>query len=124
MLVIPAKAEEHTPLGEHMEALNDAFKAFRRETDPAKGAKLAHEAQTEALKAALEIPKKVKAMPDGPEKVKATVAYRKAVAKMVVVLCDIEDAFLAGKIEDVTKMIETLKSAKKEGHDQFMDEEE
>jgi soluble cytochrome b562 len=123
LLVIPAQAEEHTELGKHMESMNDAFKAFRRETDPVKGATQARIAQTEALKAAAEIPAKVKAMPAGADKDKASVEYRKAMGKLYITLCEVEEAFLAGKIDEVAKHLETLKGVKKEGHDKFMDED-
>ena len=126
LMWLPAKAaeEEHTELGKHMEAMNDAFKVFRRETDPVKGAAQAREAQNEALKAAAEIPKKVKDMPDGPEKAKAAVEYRKAIGKLYITLCDVEGAFLAGKIDEVAKLVESLKGEKKEGHDKFIDKKD
>ena len=42
--VLPVSADE-TPLGEKMEALNDAYKGFRREKDPKTGAAEARKAQ-------------------------------------------------------------------------------
>lgn len=123
-LMAPAMAEEHTELGKHMEAMNDAYKVFRRETDPAKGAAQAREAQSEVLKAAAEIPKKVKDMPEGPDKAKAAVEYRKAMGKLYITLCDVEAAFLDGKIEDVAKLVESLKAEKKENHGKFIDDKE
>jgi soluble cytochrome b562 len=119
-----AQAEEHTKLGEEMESIDDAFKGFRRETDPAKGAAQARDAQTATLKAALEVPTMVKEMPDGPEKAKATAEYRKQMGKVFVTLCEVEEAFLSGKIEDVAKLVETLKEQKKAGHQKFIKEEE
>lgn len=117
-------ADEETPLGKQMEAMNDAFKGFRRETDPVKGAAQAREAQTAALKSAMEVPAMLKAMPEGPEKAKALVEYRTQIGKLFVTLCEVEAAFLNGKIDEVAKIVETLKEAKKTGHDKFMEEEE
>ncbi len=128
LLLIPARAqdekEKHTPLGEQMESMDDAFKGFRRETDPVKGATEARAAQTATLKAAAEIPALIKDMPDGPEKAKAANEYRTMMGKLYVALCEVEGAFLAGKIDDVTKIVETLKTMKKDGHKKFIKEEE
>ena len=118
------RAEDETPLGKQMEAMNDAFKAFRRETDPVKGAVTAREAQVAAIKAALETPALVKEMPEGPEKVKAALEYRKLMAKLLTSLCEVEEAFLNGKLEDVAKIVEGLKGQKKEGHEKFIKEDE
>jgi soluble cytochrome b562 len=123
MMPLPGAAEEETPLGKQMEAMNDAYKAFRRETDPAKGAALARDAQQAALKSAAETPSMLAKMPDGPEKAKAMAEYRKMIGKLFVSFCEVEEAFLAGKIEEVAKIVENLKELKKTGHDQFMEEE-
>ncbi len=79
-----AAEKEQTPLGKHMEAMNDAYKAFRRETDPAKGIIEAREAQKNALLSASEVPALIKEMPEGPEKEKAFLEYRKMVGKLYV----------------------------------------
>ena len=44
--------------------------------------------------------------------------------KLYVTLCEVEGAFLAGKMEDVTKIVESLKALKKDGHKKFMKEED
>lgn len=126
LMLLPAnvKAEEHTKLGEEMETLNDAIKGFRRETDAAKGAAQAHDAQQAALKSTLETPAMIKEMPDGPEKAKALVQYRIMMGKLFITLCQVEEAFLNGKMEEVTKIIDSLKEAKKEGHGKFIKEDE
>lgn len=126
LLLSPAGAadKEETPLAKQMEAMNDAFKGFRRETDAVKGAAQAREAQQAALKSATEVPALLKAMPDGPEKAKALAQYRKMIGKLFVTLCEVEEAFLNGKIDEVAKIVEALKDAKKTGHDKFMEEEE
>jgi len=123
-VIAAVKAEEETPLGVQMEAMNDAYKAFRRETDPVKGAALAREAQVAAIKSALETPTLVTEMPEGPEKVKAALNYRKMMAKVLVSLCEVEEAFIDGKIDEVAKIVDSLKSQKKEGHEKFIKEEE
>lgn len=123
LLPVTAVAQEDTPLAKQMEAMDDAYKAFRREKDPAKGAALAREAQDAALKGAAELPDLVKSMPDGDGKAIATAAYRKSMGKLFVTLCEVEEAFLAKDLEKVATLIETLKELKKEGHDQFMDED-
>ena len=121
-LLMPVSADE-TPLGKQMEAFNDTYKAFRKETDPAKGAALAREAQDIVLKGIVELPEMVGKMPDGPPKAKAAAEYRKMMGQLFVVLCQVEEAFLAGKTAEVANIIETLKDMKKEGHDKFMEDE-
>lgn len=122
LLPTAARAEEHSKLGEEMEVLDDAFKGFRRETDPAKGAAQAREAQNATLKSTMEVPAMIKEMADGPDKAKALAEYRKMMGKMFVALCEVEEAFLNNKMEDVAKIIETLKTAKKDGHGKFIKE--
>lgn len=123
---IPATAAEKEPsaLGKQMEAMNDAYKAFRRETDPVKGVAQAREAQKSALLSAAEVPELIKEMPEGPEKEKASLEYRKMVGKLYLSLCEVEEAFMNGKIEEVVKIVDSLKEMKKTGHDKFMKEEE
>jgi soluble cytochrome b562 len=116
-------AEEETPLGKQMESMNDAYKAFRRETDPAKGAALAREAQQAVAKGLMEIPAMLAKMPEGPPKAKAAAEYRKMMGKLFVSLCEVEEAFLAGKIDQVATIVETLKEMKKTGHEKFMEDE-
>jgi soluble cytochrome b562 len=124
LLMTPAMAaEDETPLGKQMEAMNDAFKGFRRETDPVKGATEARVAQQAALKSAMEIPAMLKPMPEGPEKTKALLEYKKMMGKLYVTLCEVEEAFLNGKIDEVAKIVEALKEQKKAGHDKFVEEE-
>lgn len=125
-MLLRASAEEKpkTALGKQMESMNDAFKGFRRETDPAKGAAQAREAQQAALKAATEIPELVKAMPEGPEKTKAMAEYHKMIGKLYVTLCEVEEAFLNGKIDEVAKIVGSIKEMKKTGHDKFIEEKE
>lgn len=126
MSVMPAIADEkkETPLGKQMETVDGAFKAFRKETDAVKGAAQAREAQQAVLKSVAEVPSRIQTMPEGPEKVMAHVEYRKMMGKLYVALCEVEEAFLNGKIDEVAKIVGSLKEMKKVGHEKFMDEEE
>ncbi|MBC8127542.1 MAG: hypothetical protein H8M99_10425 [Gloeobacteraceae cyanobacterium ES-bin-144] len=125
LMTLPVLAEkyEETPLGKQMEAMNDAYKSFRSEKDPAKGAEQARVAQRAALKGMSELPEMLAKMVDGPEKAKAAAGYRKMMGKLYVSLCEVEEAFLAGKTEEVAKIVASLKDMKKAGHDKFMEEE-
>jgi soluble cytochrome b562 len=123
LVAAPVLRAEDTPLAEQMGAMNDAYKAFRKETDPAKGAALAREAQAALVKGLAETPEMVAKMPDGPDKAKAGAAYRKMMGKLYVTLCEVEEAFLAGKTEEVAKLVEAMKEMKKAGHDKFMEDE-
>ena len=40
--------------------------------------------------------------------------------KLYVTLCEVEEAFLNGKIDEVAKLVERLKEQKKAGHDKFV----
>ncbi len=124
-LALPVSAgdKEDTPLGKQMKATNDALKAIKKETDPAKGAAEAREAQQSVLKALGEIPELVSKMPDGPEKAKAAAEYRKMLGKVFVTFCEIEEAFLNGKTDQIAGIMASLKDMKKAGHDKFMEEE-
>ena len=118
-----AQAQDHTKLGEQMESMDDAFKGFRREKDPVKGAAQAREAQEYALKSAMEFPEMLKAMPEGADKAKAMLEYRMAMGKLFLTFCEVEAAFVAGNMEEVTKLVDSIKDMKKAGHDKFMEEE-
>jgi hypothetical protein len=122
MLALPLQADD-TPLAEQMEAMNDAYKAMRRETDPAKGAELARTAQDAMIKSIVELPEMVKAMPDGPDKAKAAAGYRKMMASLIGSLADMELAFLNNDMTKVKEIVEALRDIKKQGHDKFMEDE-
>ncbi|MEP2774811.1 MAG: cytochrome b562 [Luteolibacter sp.] len=122
MFIQPATAEEHTALGEQMELMNDAYKAFRREEDPVKGAALSREAQDAMIKAISELPETVIAMPDGPEKSKASAEYRVMMGQLISTLASIELAFIEGDMAKVKETIDIMRESKKTGHDQFVEE--
>lgn len=119
---IPAVRADDTPLGSQMESLNDAYKALRKETDSAKGAAFAREAQQAVLKGLAENPEMLSKMADGPEKTKAAALYRRMMGQLYVLLCDVETAFLEGKTDEVAKHVESIKELKKAGHDKFIEE--
>lgn len=122
-LMLPVSADEETPLGKQMEAMNDAYKVFRKETDPVKGAALAREAQAAVAKGLMEMPAMLAKMPDGPDKAKASAEYRKMMGQLFVALCEVEEAFLGGKVDQVATIVDRLKEMKKAGHEKFMEEE-
>lgn len=122
MFVQPSMADD-TPLAEQMDAMNDAYKAMRRETDPAKGAELARKAQDAIVKAITETPEMVKDMPDGPDKTKASAEFRKMMGGLIATLADMELAFLNNDMAKVKEIVEAMRDMKKKGHDKFMEEE-
>lgn len=122
MFVQPALADD-TPLAKQMEAMNDAYKAMRRETDPAKGADLARQAQDAMVKGIVELPAMVKEMPEGPDKAKASAEYRKMMGSLIATLAEMELAFLNNDMKKVAEIVEAMREVKKNGHDKFMEEE-
>ena len=121
MSVQPALSDD-SPLAKQMETMNDAYKAMRRETDPAKGAALAREAQDSMVQAITETPELVKGMPDGPDKAKASAEYRKMMGGLIATLADMELAFLNNDLEKVKEIVGSMREMKKEGHDKFMED--
>ena len=123
LMPVPARADD-SPLAKEMETLDDAYKAFRRETDPVKGAKAAREAQESVLKAIPLVPAMLEKMPAGEAKEKALASYRLQMGKLFVALCEVEAAFIAKDLPKVAELVTTLKGQKKEGHDEFIEDEE
>jgi hypothetical protein len=113
---------DDTPLAKQMEEMDDAYKAFRREQDPVKGAALARQAQDAVLKGTAELPQLIASMPDASAKAKATVEYRKAMGGLFVTLCEVEEAFINNDLDKVAELVDALKDHKKKGHDKFMEE--
>ena len=116
--------EKDTPLAKEMEKVDEAFKGFRRETDPVKGAKAAREAQEGVIKALAFTPALIEKMPAGEAKEKAIVAFRTQMGELFVTFCKVEAAFVAKDIPGVTKLVDDLKAAKKKGHDEFMEKDD
>ncbi len=123
-MTLSMHADEETPLGKEMEAVNDSFKALSKEKDPVKGAALARQAQEGMLKGVAMVPDFITDMvPDPKEKEKAIADYRRLMGETFVVFCKIEIAFLEGKIDEVTKLVDDAKALKKEGHKKYIEEE-
>lgn len=122
ILIQAAKASEDTPLGEQMSLMNDAYKAFRREQDPEKGAALTREAQDAMIKSIVLLPEMVTKMPDGPEKAKASAEYRVMMGQLIATLGSIELAFIEGDLEKVGALVTEMRDSKKTGHDKFIEE--
>jgi hypothetical protein len=105
-----------------MSEIDDAYKSLKKETDPEKGAASARAAQQALALGLAELPEMLKKMPDGPAKAAAAAEYRKLMAQSYVVFCEIEQAFLAGKIDQIEGLIENLKAIKKTGHQKFVED--
>lgn len=117
------RGDEVTPLTEQMEIMDDAYKAFRRETDPEKGAALAREAQDAILKAIPLVPQLVADIADPAARAKAVVAYKIKTTQLFQIYCDVELAFLESDLDAVAEKVKQLREMKKEGHDEFMKDE-
>ena len=124
-MLLPLCAEgdkPESPLARQMSEIDDAYKALKKETDPEKGAAAARVAQQALALGLAELPQMLKKMPDGPAKAAAAAEYRKLMAQCYVIFCEIEQAFLAGKIDQVEGLIENLKAIKKTGHQKFIED--
>lgn len=122
---LPLVAEDdkpESPLARQMSEIDDAYKALKKETDPAKGAASARVAQQALVLGLAELPEMLKKMPDGPAKAAAAAEYRKLMGQCYVIFCEIEQAFLAGKVEQIEGLIDNLKAVKKTGHQKFIEE--
>jgi hypothetical protein len=124
LATVQVRGQDDTPLAKEMEKIDDAYKGFRKEKDPVKGATAAREAQDTVLKAIPMVPALIEKMPAGEAKEKAMAGYRLQMGKLFVSLCEVESAFIAKDLEKVTTLIDAIKSSKKEGHDHFIEEEE
>jgi hypothetical protein len=120
---LPLRADD-TPLAKAMEVIDDAYKAMRKTKDAAEGVKLARQAQEEVLKAIAMTPAFIEKGSHPAGKEKAMVSYKKQMAQTYVVFCEMEDAFLAKDFDKVQELVAALKEAKKQGHNEFMDDEE
>jgi len=118
-----AATADDSPLAKQMETLDDAYKAFRRETDPAKGAESAREAQLAVLKFLQETPSSVSGISDPAAKAKAAAKYRKMVGQLYITLCDVESAFLENDLPKVEELVKAVRESKKEGHGAFIEDE-
>jgi hypothetical protein len=113
-----------SPLIAQMELVSGAYKTIRTEKDPAIGAAAAREAQQAILKAAALLPPVVTKIADADAKAKAAAEYRLMLGKLFISFCEVEQAYLAKDLDQVTKLTESLKAQKKDGHTKFMDDED
>lgn len=122
MPVMSVRADDN-PMAEQMEVIDDAYKGLRRVEDPAEGAKLAREGQAAVVKAMMMTPEFVEAggHPDGKEK--ALLSYKRQMAALFLVFCDAEAACLDGDLEKIQELVQSFKDSKKQGHNEFMDDE-
>ena len=118
---MPATAEE-TELGKNMDAFNDHYKVIRREKDPVKGLEAAREAQKLVAASLTMAPEMVSKMKDGPAKDNALSIYRQMMGECYVILCKIEQAYLAKDMDAVAKLYAGLKEMKSNGHDKFVED--
>ena len=122
MPVMSVRADD-SPMAKEMEVIDDAYKALRRTDDAAEGAKLAREAQAGVLKAITMVPEFVEAGGHPGGKEKGMVAYKKQMAQLYIIFCDVEDAFLDKNMDKVQELVTALKDSKKKGHEEFMEDE-
>lgn len=121
VLALPVLADD-TELAKKMDELNDHYKSMRREDDPAKGVVSAREAQ-KLIAASLNFtPAMLAEMPDGPAKENALAIFRQMMGESYVLLCKIEQAYLAKDMDKAKELYGELKSIRKDGHDKFIEE--
>ena len=120
--VLPVSAAD-TELGKKMDSLNDHYRSIRREDDPAKGAVSAREAQKLIAASLNEVPAMLAKMPDGASKENALASYRQIMGEAYVMMCKIEQAFLAKDVDKAKALYNELKEIKKAGHDKFIEKE-
>ena len=122
-LAVADLAAEGSKLTGLMEELNDAYRAFSRTEDNAKGAALAREAQVAVAKSLAETPEVVSKLPEGPARDLASASYRHRLGGLYVRLCEVEQAFLKGDRAKLEELLAALKQIKKDGHNEFMEDE-
>jgi hypothetical protein len=124
-IALAAPAVHASALEKEMEVIGKATKGLKRlDGDFAKGEKLAAEALEAAKKSKELVPTMVEKMPDGAEKTAAIEAYKK---QMDALIAGFEAVARACKDKDAAKFqeaFEALGPMKKEGHTQFMEEDE
>ncbi len=123
-LILPTFAEEETKLGEHMGELSGILKSLRRyeDNDWTGKAKVAQEAQAELLKCFAYFPAMLENVPASAEKSQQIVEYKKLLAENYILLCDLETAFIKQDEDEADDVISELKSIKKKGHTNYIEE--
>lgn len=121
-LILPVCADDETELTKKMDELNDHYKSIRREEDPAKGAVSAREAQKLIAASLNLVPEMLTGMKDGPGKENALAIYRQLMGESFVLLCKIEQAYLAKDMDKAAEHYAALKELRKLGHDKFIED--
>ena len=120
-------ADDETPLVKAMEIIGSHYKKIRRQARTKKfdaaTIKMVQEMQTQSLIAMHEpIPRATKL--GGEKGKKMLIAYKKSMASMVTKLMELELLLDEGKNDEAAKMMmETLGTVKKDGHEDFTEEE-
>ena len=123
-LVMTTPLRADSPLGEQMEKVDSAYKRLKKTTDAAEGVKEARDGQAAVIKAIELVPEMISKVPAGADKDKALAEYKAMMGELYVRFCRLELAFLSGKNDEVTKILDDMKGLKKQGHGQFIEEED
>lgn len=126
MLLIPSLpcSAEDAPLKKEMESLDTVWKQIRREKDPAKGAELARTAQKHLTTALDQTPAILSKIPAGPQREAAAQKYRKLINDSLQLMRQIEQAYMANDLAQVSKLRESMLKIKEQGHNEFIEEDE
>lgn len=114
--------EPKSMLAKEMAGFGDLFKLLRDEQDATKGADLARKAQLHLINSLQYAPAVLSEMPAGPERTRAEATYRRMIAQTLVLLCQTEEAYLAGDLKMVARLRGIINKLKESGHDEFVDE--
>jgi hypothetical protein len=125
-LVVPASAQDETPLGKEMEKISKSLKLVNRNLADVtqKESNLAKIAEAKAAceKAAGMEPAKTKDVP-AAEKAKFLEEYKASMVEMGKQLDELKAAISADKSEDAAKVMEKLNAGKKDGHKKYKKED-
>ena len=114
--------EKKTPLGEQMSAFEDLYKAMRDEQDPQQAAAMARKAENHLIKALSYSPAVLGEIKDSSSRAKAEAKYRRMISQTLVLMCQIEEAYLKGDLASVKRLRSIMMKLKEAGHDEFVDE--
>lgn len=118
-------SDEDSVLHEKMEQVNRSLKLLRRAGDDyEKAAGLVQEAQAVMLECFPLVPYQVEKMPDGKEKSVAIANYKKLMAESYKRLCDLELAYFSGDIDKIDDALDEVKDSRKDGHEEFIEQEQ
>ncbi len=108
---------------EAMDLMSGSLKGLRRlRRDPdrwTKSAALVAEGSQSVIAAMKWIPKEIKELPDGPDKIKALADSRRLMGLTLAGFAELELAFLAEDEEKVEAVLDKLKEIKAESHEKY-----